>query len=43
LTNRLIFSRKAAEAQRRNYNYCFFTLKAPGTEEGDKVRTLEGV
>ena len=34
---------KDAKAQRRNYNYCFFTLKAPGTEEGDKVRTLEGV
>ena len=26
LTNRLNFLRKGAEAQRRNYNYCFFTL-----------------
>jgi len=26
LTNQLNFSRKGAEAQRRNYNYCFFLL-----------------
>jgi len=26
LTSKLNFSRKGAEAQRRNYNYCFFSL-----------------